>query len=79
MAGAKKEKGSSAAKDSEDGSPGNSKSGSSGQGTSKASTVEMAIIYIKNLQAELQETREKLQAAEQKAAEKEPSGSQSSE
>lgn len=33
-------------------------------GTSKASTVEMAIVYIKSLQAELKETKEKLEVAE---------------
>ncbi|PGH09362.1 hypothetical protein GX51_00805 [Blastomyces parvus] len=36
---------------------------------SKASTVEMAIVYIKSLQRELSETKEKLQIAESKLAE----------
>ncbi|KIX99055.1 uncharacterized protein Z520_05516 [Fonsecaea multimorphosa CBS 102226] len=40
-----------------------------GQGASKASTVEMAIVYIKSLQSELKETKERLEAAEKKAAE----------
>ncbi|KIW92197.1 uncharacterized protein Z519_07181 [Cladophialophora bantiana CBS 173.52] len=40
-----------------------------GQGTSKASTVEMAIVYIKSLQSELKETKERLEAAEKKVAE----------
>lgn len=70
-ASSKRDKTSSASKDSEDGSP--DKPGSSGQGTSKASTVEMAIIYIKNLQAELKETKEKLEAAEKRTV-KETSG-----
>lgn len=39
----------------------------SGPGTSKASTVEMAITYIKSLQAELKVTKEKLEVAERKA------------
>jgi hypothetical protein len=39
-----------------------------GQGTSKASTVEMAIIYIKSLQGELKETKDKLEACEKKVA-----------
>ena len=34
------------------------------QNNSKASTVELAIDYIKSLQKELSETKEKLQAAE---------------
>lgn len=41
----------------------------SGQGASKASTVEMAIVYIKSLQAELQVTKDKLETAEKKLAE----------
>jgi len=48
----------------------------SGQGTSKASTVEMAIVYIRRLEAELNvtknelnETKDKLEAAEKKLAE----------
>lgn len=38
------------------------------QSNSKASTVELAIDYIKTLQGELQEVKEKLQLAEQKLA-----------
>src|SRR5690349_15592640 len=37
-----------------------------GQGASKASTVEMAIVYIKSLQAELKTTKEKLESMEKK-------------
>ena len=49
------------------------------QGASKASTVEMAIIYIKSLQAELKVTREQLDHAEKKLAEGNSSaGSQTS-
>ncbi|KAK5197007.1 hypothetical protein LTR99_000638 [Exophiala xenobiotica] len=44
-------------------------SAAAAQGTSKASTVEMAIIYIKSLQAELKETKDKLDAAEKRLAE----------
>lgn len=40
----------------------------SAQGTSKASTVEMAIVYIKSLQAELKETKDKLEVAEKNLA-----------
>lgn len=40
----------------------------SAQGASKASTVEMAIVYIKNLQSELAETKDKLEAAEKRLA-----------
>lgn len=36
------------------------------QSNSKASTVELAIDYIKSLQKELSETKEKLQAAERR-------------
>lgn len=39
------------------------------QGASKASTVEMAIVYIRNLQSELAETKDKLEAAERRIAE----------
>lgn len=46
----------------------------SSQGTSKANTVEMAIVYIKSLQAELKETRDKLEVAEKTLAD----GTQSS-
>ncbi|RMD39326.1 hypothetical protein DV735_g5799, partial [Chaetothyriales sp. CBS 134920] len=38
------------------------------QGASKASTVEMAIVYIKSLQAELKMTQDKLETAEKKLA-----------
>jgi hypothetical protein len=38
------------------------------QGNSKASTVEMAIVYIKSLQMELAETKAKLEIAEKKLA-----------
>lgn len=44
------------------------KLGAAGQGTSKASTVEMAIVYIKSLQAELKETKDKLEVAEKSLA-----------
>lgn len=50
------------------------------QGTSKASTVEMAIVYIKSLQAELKETKDKLEVAEKNLADgTQSSDSQSSE
>jgi hypothetical protein len=39
------------------------------QGASKASTVEMAIVYIRSLQAELKVTQDKLENAEKKLAE----------
>ena len=45
------------------------KNAAPGQGTSKASTVEMAIIYIKSLQGELRETKDKLEAYEKEVAE----------
>jgi len=51
---------------------------SAAAGASKASTVEMAIIYIRSLQAELQVTKDKLEAAERSLAEGNSSGSQSS-
>lgn len=38
------------------------------QSNSKASTVELAIDYIKTLQGELQDVKDKLQLAEQKLA-----------
>jgi len=38
------------------------------QGASKASTVEMAIVYIKKLQSELAETKDRLEAAEKRLA-----------
>lgn len=44
------------------------------QGASKASTVEMAIVYIKTLQAELKVTQDKLENAEKKLAEGNSSG-----
>lgn len=53
---------------------GDDKSTSSMQGASKASTVEMAIIYIRSLQAELKVTRDKLESAEKKLAEAHSSG-----
>lgn len=52
---------------------------SSMPGASKASTVEMAIVYIKSLQKELQETRDKLEVAEKSLANGDGSGSSSSE
>ncbi|KAK5092202.1 hypothetical protein LTR70_005857 [Exophiala xenobiotica] len=51
---------------------------SAAAGASKASTVEMAIIYIRSLQAELQVTKDKLEAAERSLAEGNSSGSQTS-
>lgn len=47
-------------------------------GTSKANTVEMAIVYIKSLQAELKLTQSKLEAAEKLVAEGSARGSQTS-
>jgi len=47
-------------------------------GASKASTVEMAIVYIRSLQAELQVTKDKLETAEKSLAEGNSSGSQTS-
>lgn len=44
-------------------------------GASKANTVEMAIVYIKSLQAELRATQEKLDAAERRLGEAKPSPS----
>ncbi|EXJ87038.1 hypothetical protein A1O3_03995 [Capronia epimyces CBS 606.96] len=61
---AKKERASSQEND-----EGESKSNLSNQGTSKASTVEMAIVYIKSLQNELKDTKDRLEAAEKKLAE----------
>lgn len=46
-----------------------SKASAANQGASKASTVEMAIVYIKSLQSELKLTQDKLDAAEKKIAE----------
>lgn len=42
---------------------------------SRASTVEMAIVYIRSLQAELRESRDKLEAAEKSLEERYSSGS----
>ncbi|EXJ56665.1 hypothetical protein A1O7_07009 [Cladophialophora yegresii CBS 114405] len=53
----------------DDGEAAAAKNSAPGQGASKASTVEMAIVYIKSLQNELKETKEKLEAAEKKVAE----------
>ncbi len=50
------------------------KSAAAIQGASKASTVEMAIIYIRSLQAELKVTKDNLRAAEKKLAEAQSSG-----
>jgi Helix-loop-helix DNA-binding domain len=50
----------------------------SGQSASKASTVEMAIAYIRALQAEVKETKEKLDAAERKLKDSHSSSSQAS-
>lgn len=56
------------------------KASAAAQGASKASTVEMAITYIKSLQCELAETKGKLEAAEKRLAEGTSSaGSQTSE
>lgn len=43
-------------------------SANAAQGASKASTVEMAIVYIKSLQEELKMTKDKLDTAEKKLA-----------
>ena len=51
---------------------------SAAQGASKASTVEMAIIHIKSLQAELDETKAKLALVEKKLSEGSSGGSQAS-
>ena len=55
------------------------KTPSSAQSTSKASTVEMAAIYIKDLESQLKEAKDKLAAVEQKLKEGSSSGSQTSE
>ena len=55
------------------------KTASSAQSTSKASTVEMAAIYIKELESQLKAAKDKLAAAEQKLKEGSSSGSQTSE
>ena len=54
------------------------KPGSIGQGNSKASTVELAIVYIRALQKDLAETRSRLEVAEKKLAEGNSSSSQTS-
>ena len=45
-----------------------SKASASAQGASKASTVEMAIVYIKSLQTELKDTKDRLESVEKKLA-----------
>jgi hypothetical protein len=72
MANGKKERANSAEGD-------DGEKGGSGPGTSKASTVEMAIVYIKSLQAELKVTQEKLEVSEKKSADRGSTSSQSSE
>ncbi|KAK5941371.1 hypothetical protein PMZ80_006649 [Knufia obscura] len=57
---------------------GDSDKPSAAAGASKASTVEMAITYIRSLQEELQVTKSKLEAAEKSLAEGNSSGSQTS-
>jgi len=57
---------------------GDSDKPSAAAGASKASTVEMAIVYIRSLQAELQVTKDKLEVAEKSLAEANTSGSQTS-
>jgi hypothetical protein len=54
------------------------KPSSIGQGNSKASTVELAIVYIRALQKDLAETKSRLEVAEKKLAEGNSSGSQAS-
>ena len=51
--------------------------GSALQGASKASTVEMAIVYIRSLQAELKVTKDKLDTAEKKLADHSSSSAES--
>ena len=67
VANSKKEK--SPKEEIDDGDTPTAKVAASAQGTSKANTVEMAIIYIRSLQHELKETKERLETAERKAAE----------
>lgn len=55
-------------------SPDKEKDKASPQAISKASTVEMAIDYIKALQKELAETKAQLQAAETKLSSTSPPG-----
>ena len=52
------------------------KAGSANQGNSKASTVEMAIIYIKELKDQLADTKAKLDMAEEKLAKTSANGSE---
>lgn len=54
------------------------RSNSVGQGNSKASTVELAIVYIRTLQKDLADTKAKLEIAEKKIAEGNSSSSQTS-
>jgi hypothetical protein len=54
------------------------KASSIGQGNSKASTVELAIVYIRSLQKDLAETQSRLEVAEKKLAEGNSSSSQMS-
>ena len=54
------------------------KNSAAAQGASKASTVEMAIVYIKSLQAELKDTKDKLEVAEKRIAEGSSDGSHTS-
>jgi hypothetical protein len=49
-----------------------------GQGNSKASTVELAIVYIRALQKDLADTKARLEVAEKKLAEGNSSSSQTS-
>jgi chromosome segregation ATPase len=54
------------------------KPGSMGQGNSKASTVELAIVYIRALQKDLADTKARLEVAEKKLAKGNSGGSQTS-
>jgi hypothetical protein len=54
------------------------KPSSIGLGNSKASTVELAIVYIRSLQKDLAETQSRLEVAEKKLAEGNSSSSQTS-
>jgi len=49
-----------------------------GQGNSKASTVELATVYIRALQKDLADTKARLAVAERKLAEGNSSSSQTS-
>ncbi|KAK2773724.1 hypothetical protein FQN53_003994 [Emmonsiellopsis sp. PD_33] len=60
--------------DAANGSATKSEKANSSQAISKASTVEMAIVYIKSLQNELLETKKKLRVAESKLLEKAENG-----